>query len=269
MFSCTTSADDGATWSALQRAATTPSDETAKVAFSGNYGEYQGLAVAAGVAHPVWTDSRQTATLSEEIYATALVDPAHPATVPAAVTPSPQVQARISTQTYLDAEDRYEIARANSAGVANIRIGRQLRACPVADRPVGDAGRWRDLWAFLLEKQLSIPAELAASREVAAVPLAAPALAPWAHGVATVAQQDAKMRTANLAVCSLGRAWKRAHWAPSFPAKYAVGLARKAGVRAPLLGASQLTQAIAALQTLGLAQDEAFRTQGLAASKFR
>jgi len=32
------------------------------------YGEYQGLAVAGGRAHPIWTDSRSLGTLKEEIY---------------------------------------------------------------------------------------------------------------------------------------------------------------------------------------------------------
>lgn len=37
------------------------------------YGDYEGLAVGSdGLAHPIWTDARDLATLSEEIYTTTL-----------------------------------------------------------------------------------------------------------------------------------------------------------------------------------------------------
>jgi hypothetical protein len=41
-------------------------------AVSTEYGDYEGLAVAHGVAHPVWTDSRKASARQEEIYTTAL-----------------------------------------------------------------------------------------------------------------------------------------------------------------------------------------------------
>lgn len=71
-FSCTASRDGGATWSRLVRAASVPSDETQPGADPREYGDYQGLAAANGVAHPIWTDTRDLATLSEEIYTTRL-----------------------------------------------------------------------------------------------------------------------------------------------------------------------------------------------------
>ncbi len=36
------------------------------------YGDYEGLAVAGGVAHPIWTDTRRLRTLAEEVYTTTL-----------------------------------------------------------------------------------------------------------------------------------------------------------------------------------------------------
>ena len=46
--------------------------------FKREYGDYEGLAVAAGVAHPVWTDTRRLRTLSEEVYTTTLTDASFP-----------------------------------------------------------------------------------------------------------------------------------------------------------------------------------------------
>jgi hypothetical protein len=58
------------------RAATVPSKEAARAGLSlfsdFQFGDYQGLAVANGVAHPIWTDTRDLGTLDEEIYTTAL-----------------------------------------------------------------------------------------------------------------------------------------------------------------------------------------------------
>jgi len=53
-------------------AATSYSNLTVRAATSFEYGDYAGLAVANGVAHPMWTDSRELATSGEEIYTTAL-----------------------------------------------------------------------------------------------------------------------------------------------------------------------------------------------------
>ena len=53
-----------------------PADEAQPGAAKGEhgrgYGDYEGLAVSAGVAHPIWTDSRQLRTLREELYTTRL-----------------------------------------------------------------------------------------------------------------------------------------------------------------------------------------------------
>jgi hypothetical protein len=71
-FSCTTSSNGGTRWSPAVRAATAPSDETQPDADSREYGDYQGLAVANGVAHPIWTDGRDRSVNAEEIYTTVL-----------------------------------------------------------------------------------------------------------------------------------------------------------------------------------------------------
>jgi len=73
-YACTVSRDGGRSWSRLVAAASVFSDETQKGA-AFEYGYYQGLAVAHGVAHPIWTDTRKLATLNEEIY-TAQMDEA-------------------------------------------------------------------------------------------------------------------------------------------------------------------------------------------------
>ena len=54
------------------RAASVASDETQPGADPREYGDYEGLAVANGVAHPIWTDSRNLAVRGEEIYTTTL-----------------------------------------------------------------------------------------------------------------------------------------------------------------------------------------------------
>ena len=83
-YSCTRSADGGATWSTPVRAASVPSNatlsgaDTGRRTFGREYGDYQGLAVANGRAHPIWTDTRQLRRLREEVYTTLLVDAAAP-----------------------------------------------------------------------------------------------------------------------------------------------------------------------------------------------
>jgi hypothetical protein len=72
-YSCTISRNGGRTWARPRRAATVASDETQPGA-AGHYGYYQGLAASGGVAHPIWTDSRDLPTLGEEIYTTRLVE---------------------------------------------------------------------------------------------------------------------------------------------------------------------------------------------------
>jgi hypothetical protein len=71
-YTCSASRDGGATWAAPVPAATVYSNETGRAATAFEYGDYAGLAVADGIGHPVWTDSRNLATLGEEIYTTAL-----------------------------------------------------------------------------------------------------------------------------------------------------------------------------------------------------
>jgi hypothetical protein len=73
-YACTVSKDGGATWTKPVRAASLASDETVPGADARQYGDYEGLAVAGGVAHPIWTDSRDLATLGEEIYTTRLLE---------------------------------------------------------------------------------------------------------------------------------------------------------------------------------------------------
>lgn len=70
-FSCTESANGGRTFLKPAHAANVPSDETRKPADTRfGYGEYAGVAAAAGLAYPVWTDSRRLRTLEEEIFTT-------------------------------------------------------------------------------------------------------------------------------------------------------------------------------------------------------
>ena len=55
-------------------AASAPSDETQPGADVHEFGDYEGLAVASGVAHPIWTDGRDLGRLGEEIYTTSLTE---------------------------------------------------------------------------------------------------------------------------------------------------------------------------------------------------
>jgi hypothetical protein len=71
-YSCTLSRDGGQTWSSPAHAASAPSDETQPGARQ--YGYYQGVAAAGGVAHPIWTDTRDLSLLDEEIYTAALAE---------------------------------------------------------------------------------------------------------------------------------------------------------------------------------------------------
>jgi hypothetical protein len=71
-YSCAVSRTGGRTFSRLVKAASVASDETQAGADPHEYGDYEGLAVANGVAHPIWTDSRDLAARAEEIYATRL-----------------------------------------------------------------------------------------------------------------------------------------------------------------------------------------------------
>jgi hypothetical protein len=75
-YSCTTSRDGGSRWGAIRAVATVPSNEAQAGGFrtpsgvDNEYASYEGLAVQDGVAHPVWTDTRNLRRLREEIYST-------------------------------------------------------------------------------------------------------------------------------------------------------------------------------------------------------
>jgi hypothetical protein len=73
-YSCAASRTGGRTFSRLVKAASVASDETQPGADAHGYGDYEGLAVANGVAHPMWTDSRELVDLGEEIYTTRLAE---------------------------------------------------------------------------------------------------------------------------------------------------------------------------------------------------
>lgn len=72
-YSCTISRDGGQTWKRPVRAASVASDETQQGTI-GHYGYQQGLAVANGVAHPIWIDTRDLNGMREEVYTTALAE---------------------------------------------------------------------------------------------------------------------------------------------------------------------------------------------------
>ena len=72
-YSCTASADGGLTWAPPVPVASVTSDEVHRPALAAfGFGDYEGLAVAAGVAHPIWTDGRLLKTRGEEIFTTSL-----------------------------------------------------------------------------------------------------------------------------------------------------------------------------------------------------
>jgi hypothetical protein len=73
-YTCSVSRNGGRTWAPLVQAASIASDETQPGADLRQYGDYEGLAVANGVAHPIWTDSRDLSDLGEEIYTTRLAE---------------------------------------------------------------------------------------------------------------------------------------------------------------------------------------------------
>jgi len=68
-YACTSSDDGGVKWTTPRFAASRPSDETRKGANRANgYGDYEGVAVAAGSAYAVWTDGRSGRTGHEDVY---------------------------------------------------------------------------------------------------------------------------------------------------------------------------------------------------------
>jgi hypothetical protein len=71
-FTCTASVDGGKTFLPPLHAATVASNETLKLGDPFEYGEYAGVAATNGIAHPIWTDSRDLDVQAEEIYTTKL-----------------------------------------------------------------------------------------------------------------------------------------------------------------------------------------------------
>lgn len=71
-YTCTASGDGGVTFAAPRAVASVASNESTLPAISFQYGDYEGLAVAGGVAHPMWTDARDLSTAGEEIYTSTL-----------------------------------------------------------------------------------------------------------------------------------------------------------------------------------------------------
>lgn len=71
-YSCTASADGAQTFAVPRAVASVASDETKRPASEFQFGDYEGLSVGGGVAHPMWTDGRAVKTLGEEIYTTTL-----------------------------------------------------------------------------------------------------------------------------------------------------------------------------------------------------
>jgi hypothetical protein len=69
-YTCTWSDDGGRRFATALRVATVASDERQPGATF--YGDYAGLAAAGGIAHPIWTDTRQLKRLGEEVYTAAL-----------------------------------------------------------------------------------------------------------------------------------------------------------------------------------------------------
>jgi hypothetical protein len=71
-YTCTVSGDGGRRWAPLVHAASAKSDETTTGSDPLGYGDVEGLVAADGVAHPIWTDSRNSLDNAEDIY-TALI----------------------------------------------------------------------------------------------------------------------------------------------------------------------------------------------------
>jgi hypothetical protein len=70
-FTCTVSRD-GRHWADPLRAAESPSNESTGEADQNQYGDYEAVVAADGVAHPFWTDSRHLLTEQEEVYTAAI-----------------------------------------------------------------------------------------------------------------------------------------------------------------------------------------------------
>jgi hypothetical protein len=74
-YTCTVSSDGGESWLTPRHVAHVASNETVKPANRGNgYGDYEGVTALGGVAHAIWTDSRDLRELREEVYTARLVE---------------------------------------------------------------------------------------------------------------------------------------------------------------------------------------------------
>jgi hypothetical protein len=71
-FTCTASRDGGESWLVPVSAARVASDETAPGAHPTEYGDYESVAAAHGLAHAAWTDSRRLTLWGEEIFSSRL-----------------------------------------------------------------------------------------------------------------------------------------------------------------------------------------------------
>jgi hypothetical protein len=71
-YSCTVSGNGARSWARPVHAASAKSNETETGADVDGYGDVEGLVAADDVAHPVWTDNRESLKLAEEIYTAAI-----------------------------------------------------------------------------------------------------------------------------------------------------------------------------------------------------
>jgi hypothetical protein len=71
-YTCTVSRDGGRSWARPVHAASAKSNEAETGADVDGYGDVEGLVAADDVAHPVWTDNRESLKLAEEIYTAAI-----------------------------------------------------------------------------------------------------------------------------------------------------------------------------------------------------
>jgi hypothetical protein len=164
-FSCAAGTRLGRRWSRVVKVASVPSDETRRGANEFAYGDYEGLVIAGGIAHPTWTDSRDLRSRGEEIYGSAfplsLLFSAPGGQVDVSRAPGPQNEAAIAVDP---SNPNVLIASSNSAGspqavYTSVDGGGSWSAQAVpADRPdgrcVGDPAvtidmRGREYFAFL------------------------------------------------------------------------------------------------------------------------
>ena len=74
-FTCALSRDGGRRWSALVHASSRPGNEALDGAGTFGYGDRAGLVALDGVAHPVWTDNRNSLSTEEDVFTAAIRAP--------------------------------------------------------------------------------------------------------------------------------------------------------------------------------------------------